>query len=96
MGTLDIKGKAPQMPKDLDDKKLADLFKKMDKQLAAWPAAAKGLQGVAGEILGALAELGNAAIDKTKDKKTTPEQKAACQKVFDTAYAFGKQFDDML
>jgi hypothetical protein len=25
MGTLDIKGKSPQMPKDLDDRKLADL-----------------------------------------------------------------------
>lgn len=96
MGTLDIKGKAPQMPKDLDDKKLADLFKKLDKQLAAWPAAAKALQGVANEILGALVDVGNAAMDKGKDKKATPEQKAACQKVFDTAYAFGKQFNDML
>lgn len=96
MGTLDIKGKAPQMPKDLDDKKLADLYKKLEKQIAAWPAAAKGLQGVAGEILGGLAEIGGMATEKAKDKKTTPEQKAAYQKAYDAAYAFGKQFNDML
>jgi hypothetical protein len=56
--------------------------------MAAWPAAAKAAQAAAGEILGALAEIGGMAADKARDKKATPEQKAA--------YAFGKQFNDML
>jgi hypothetical protein len=96
MGTLDIKGKLPQMPKDLDDRKLADLYKKLDKEMAAWPAAAKVAEAAAGEILGALAAIGGMAADKAKDKKATPEQKAAYQKAYEAAYAFGKQFDDML
>jgi hypothetical protein len=96
MGTLDIKGKTPVMPKDLDDKKLADLFKKLDKQMAEWPAAVKAAKTAAGDLLGALAEIGGLAAEKAKDKKATPEQKAAYQKAYEATYAFGKQFNDMM
>ncbi len=41
MGALDLKGKASQMPKDPDDRKLADLFKKLD------PKQAKALESKA-------------------------------------------------
>ncbi len=51
MGTLDIKGSTPRLPKSIDDRKVTDLHKKLEKQLAAWPAATKQLEGVAKEIL---------------------------------------------
>lgn len=95
MGTLDIKGSTPRLPRSIDDRKVTDLHKKLEKQLAAWPAATKQLEGVAKEILSTLTAMANAAQDKGREKKATPELKDDCQTLFDAAQKFGKHFLDM-
>ena len=96
MGTLDIKGSTPRLPRSIDDKKVTDLHKKLEKQLAAWPAASKQLEGVAREILSTLGTMANAAQDKGREKKATPELKDDCQFLYDAASKFGRQFQDMM
>ena len=96
MGTLDPRGKKPEMPKDVDDKKLATLFKTFDKNLQAFQGSTKAVKDTAGEVFGALSEIGVLIDEKMRDKKTDAKAKEALKKAYDAAYAYAEQFQKML
>ena len=84
MGTLDPRGKKPEMPKDVDDKKLATLFKTFDKNLQAFQGSTKAVKDTAGEVFGALSEIGIVTRGKMRDK-TDANAREALQNACDAA-----------